>query len=268
MTFKEVLRDWLPHGVIESRRRRHRLQRLGITITGRNLQVVEQAVAQCRFDIWPTRLRAGGWLLVDVGANKGEFIQAVAHLVRPAAVIAMEPLSSCHPCIEEVLRRIPNGRLVRAAVGAENGFIELNRTENSKMASVLSPEAGINEHYSANDFVVRERVSVPLIKLDDVVPKGGCVGLLKIDVQGYEMEVLQGGIRTLSQTQALLIEVNYTPHYSGAVSFEDLHAFISNRGFRLYGISEPYADAVRPLWADAMYVRKSEANHVLIKPTC
>src|SRR5205085_9106313 len=95
------------------------------------------------------------------------------------------------------------------------------------------------------------------VRLDDVITPDAQVGLLKIDVQGYEMEVLRGAARTLRQTDALLIEVNYTPHYGGAVSFDDLHAFLNTTGFHLYGISAPYGDENRPLWADAMYVRRT-----------
>jgi len=67
-----------------------------------------------------------------------------------------------------------------------------------------------------------------------------------------------GATRTLGQTEALLIEVNYTQHYNRAVAFDELHAFLNMAGFHLYGISAPYGNAERPLWADAMYVHSIE----------
>ncbi len=103
---------------------------------------------------------------------------------------------------------------------------------------------------------MRQQMNIPMVCLDDAVALDARVGLLKIDVQGYELQVLRGAKRTLRQTQALLIEVNYAQHYEGAVGFDEIHAFLANAGFHLYGISAPYTDVNRPLWADAMFVKK------------
>jgi hypothetical protein len=100
-------------------------------------------------------------------------------------------------------------------------------------------------------------VTVPVVRLDDVVPAGTNVGLLKLDVQGYEMEALRGACRVLTEAKSLLVEANYVPHYEGAVDFDQLHRFLADAGFCVHGISAPFTDRERPLWADAMYVRRN-----------
>lgn len=258
MTFlKSVLRQCVPHGLIELRRRLLRLRRLGLSSSASESSQDEAAVIGCRFDLWPEFLRnSQDWTLVDVGANEGDFIRAATRLAKPSAVIAFEPLPACQPGLAALLENIPGGQLVGAAVGAAPGEAEVNCTANTKMSSVLPPVEGIETLYAQGDYAVLQKLKVPVVRLDDIIAVDVRVGLLKIDVQGYEMEVLRGAARTLCQTEALLIEVNYTPHYEGAVSFDQIHGFLTASGFQLYGISAPYGGENRPLWADAMYIRK------------
>jgi FkbM family methyltransferase len=254
---KHVLRDLTPHGLIEARRRRFRLQRLGLLSRGLPPQVLEKAATDCHYELWPEFLRREhGWTLLDVGANEGDFVRAAALVAKPGAVFAFEPQPACKPLLEAALAAVPNGRMVAAAVGAAPGQVEFNCTGNSKMASVLAPQPGIERSYQSGDYAIVENVTVPIVRLDDVVPAGTDVGLLKLDVQGYEMEALRGAIRVLSETRVLLVEANYVAHYQGTVEFDALHRFLADASFRLHGISAPFVDEERPLWADAMYVRR------------
>jgi FkbM family methyltransferase len=253
----KLLRDITPHGFVEARRRRFRNSRLGLESSRLNPITLEEAAAACHFELWPTFLKQSeAWTLLDVGANEGEFVHAATTLARPKAVLAFEPQPACRPMLESVLSKLPRAQVVPAAVGAEAGEVEFNCTGNSKMASVLVPHSAITEFYSARDFSILRKLKVPVVRLDDVVPSGTDVGLLKLDVQGYELQALRGATRVLRETQAILVEANYVPHYDGAVDFDTLHRFLGDAGFRVHGISAPFMGKDGPLWADAMYVRR------------
>lgn len=259
MTVIRKLIRWLaPFGLIEWHRRRFQLGRLGLPAR----KAMAEAVEACRYDLWPRELRkaASPWLLVDVGANKGEFTAAVAALANLEGVHAFEPQPECHADLRRVLASVPNGCLHGVAVGAEGGQIDLLCTGNSKMASVLAPSPLVAGDYEEGDFAMTGSIKVPLVRLDDVIPAGTRIGLLKIDVQGYEMQVLEGAAITLRSTFALLLEMNYVAHYEGGVAFDAVHEAIRQHGFRTYGISEPYGGKDGPLWADALFVRESAAN--------
>lgn len=121
------------------------------------------------------------------------------------------------------------------------------------------------EQYEPGDFSVGSTVTVPLVRLDDVIPADTAVGLLKIDVQGYEIPVLQGASHTLSNTSALLLEVNYVGHYEGGATFDELYETVRKHGFRTFGISAPYSGKEGPLWADAMFVKDKYSNECCLQ---
>jgi FkbM family methyltransferase len=252
-SLRDFLRWLTPHGLVERHRRRFRLGGLGLPAR----QDIEEAVAACRYDLWPATLRQpeAPWVLVDVGANEGEFFAAAAKLANLSAVHAFEPQPGCEVKLRCALAAVPGGHLHAVAVGARSGEIELFCTANSKMASVLQPDTAVAGEYAAGDFDAGRKLKVPMVRLDDVIPAGTPIGLLKIDVQGYELEVLEGARKTLESTAALLMELNYVPHYKGGVTFDPLCECLRKLGFQTFGISAPYGGNDRPLWADGLFVR-------------
>jgi FkbM family methyltransferase len=249
----------LPCGLLDKRHRNFRIRSLGLnSIANRySKKEIDTAAQTCRFELWPIHLRIPPykWVFVDVGANVGDFTSAVLKLVLPEYVIAIEPLPSCHAQLKGVLKAANNSRLVEAAAGEATGEINIRLTCNNKMSSVLSPLKDIEACYSPGDYSVKDTLKVNQIRIDDAVPRDRQVGLLKMDVQGYELRALRGAEATLARTSAILIEINYVSHYDGAVGFNEVHEFLAARGFQLHGVSAPYFGNGRPLWADAIYSR-------------
>jgi hypothetical protein len=97
-------------------------------------------------------------------------------------------------------------------------------------------------------------MTVPQVTLDTELAAVERVGLLKLDVQGYELHVLRGATEVLRRTDAILVEVNYYEHYEGAASFDTVHRFLADAGFALTGVSQPFMTGEQiPAWADAVY---------------
>lgn len=248
---KETLRWLAPHGVVESKHRRFRLNRLGLSASKKT----DEAVKTCRYDLWPAQLKRKDhpWTLVDVGANEGDFIAAATDVAPISCVHAFEPQIQCKAALESNLANVQNHHLHCMGVGEENGELEFNVTRNSRMASFLPPVEGIEGSYTGTNFSVDSRQTVPVRRLDDILPEDIEVGLLKIDVQGYELPALRGAERVLSSTQVLLMEVNYVEHYRGAATFEQVYDCVRENGFTVFAISEPHLSKDGPLWADAVF---------------
>jgi FkbM family methyltransferase len=250
-----------PKFLLEHRRRRIALNLLGIPHGGpaayRRTAQLAAHVERCRFDLWPEFLRRdlGRWSLVDVGANEGEFIDSVSALRPPAAIFAFEPLPELKAVLEQAVAHHGQGRVITAAAGDQVGSLVLNRAHNTKLSSVLEPQPAMDEHYR-EAISITDRIEVPATTLDAEIPTDVVVGLLKIDVQGFEPRVLDGARQTLSNTAVVMLEINYSKHYSSSGNFEDVHDRLCSAGFRLNAVSCPYISRAVPLWADAVYVSR------------
>jgi hypothetical protein len=79
--------------------------------------------------------------------------------------------------------------------------------------------------------------------------------LLKLDVQGYELEVLRGAEATLRQTRAVLCEVSFREFYTGQPLFTEVVAYLGARGFTLHALAEGTALGAPLVQADALFLK-------------
>jgi len=82
----------------------------------------------------------------------------------------------------------------------------------------------------------REVKSLPMRRLDDVAAEFPCAGpcLLKLDVQGFELEVLRGGRATLRNSEVVILEVSLLPYNDGAPLSAEVVSFMTEAGFAVY----------------------------------
>jgi FkbM family methyltransferase len=140
-------------------------------------------------------LLADGGDFIDIGANIGSYTIISAEQPR-ARVLAIEP----HPQTFEYLSRnvarngYENVHLVRAAVGASEGSITITDTPGSAVTHVTRDGSGL---------------AVPLRRMDRLLAETGLSpDVVKIDVEGFELGVLQGFGERLRDVNVLLIEMN------------------------------------------------------------
>jgi FkbM family methyltransferase len=171
--------------------------------------------------------------ILDVGANVGQFALAAALHFPDAEIFSFEPLPDVFQELRENTRRRARIRSFNCALGNQNGYIPLHRNEYTRLSSSL----GIN---AANDNPrYRERktsiINVAISRLEDFYPiiEIKHPVLLKMDVQGMEMEVLLGGGDFWHQVNFILCEVALAPLYDNQPLFDEIHGFIQHRGYSL-----------------------------------
>ena len=194
--------------------------------------------------------------VVDVGANLGEWSIGIALLTRAKEIIAYEPVPQLFEQLQNKVKPYPQIRCVNCSVGATVGQVEINVHQRHQLSSVLMiQDEARRVHGMEQDVAVP--VCVPLTTLDEDLRDRTEISLLKIDVQGYEPQVLEGARAILKRTEVLMMEVTYSSYYQGDMQFADLHRLVTSIApFRLWGISAPHcAPSGKPMWADAVYVR-------------
>jgi len=193
--------------------------------------------------------------VVDVGANEGLWSRAVLALARPQRVVAVEPSPDILPLLRKAIGSSNSVSIVGAAVGSSIGEVQFNVTSHTHSASLLPPRSDVMNAFYGGGYDITSQVVVPLTTIDEIMRGTDAVSLLKLDVQGAERAAIEGARETLGRTRWLLIETNFRSHYVGDMLFPELHALLTELGFRLTGMAEPFIRQGVALWSDSLYER-------------
>ncbi|WP_426094218.1 FkbM family methyltransferase [Flavobacterium sp. DSR2-3-3] len=174
--------------------------------------------------------------IIDVGANSGQFTKVATHLYPHAQIHTFEPLPDLYSIIEKKFSSNPNINTYNIALGNEDGTILFNKNKFGHTSSILE----INEeniHFTRKDNVL-EQIRVQIKKLDSIAlfTDKTHLSLLKLDVQGYELEVLKGADQTLKAIDYIIIEANLEELYSSQPSFTVMNNYLQMKGFELMGM--------------------------------
>ncbi|MCC6526554.1 MAG: FkbM family methyltransferase [Polyangiaceae bacterium] len=216
-----------------------------------------QVIPSMRHLDMPTRLAHARDLglspavIFDVGAASGEWARMAAAVWPQASIIGFEPNVSCVPDLERTRTRLQNFRYYRCFLGASRSTV--GYADRGTQTSLFDPGAqGATE-------------TAPMLVLDEMVRDGviPSADLIKLDVQGYELEVLRGAIGVLARCTAVILEVSFYPLGPGAPLVEDVLEFMRQQGFVWYDVvgiyRRPSDDALGQM--DLLFLR---AGHTLL----
>ncbi|RZT18922.1 FkbM family methyltransferase [Mycobacterium sp. BK558] len=197
--------------------------------------------------------------IVDIGANKGQFALFAAHTFKNAAVHSFEPLN--RPA-ERFMRTLGNQAritLYRSAIGAESGSSQMHVARRDDSSSLLPITTAQVSNFRGTDEVRTEVVRVS--RLDEFLCEEmvRLPALLKLDVQGYEMQALLGCEDLLHRFQYVYLEVSFLELYKGQSLADDLIVWLHSRNFRMKSVhgvqSNSRGEAIQ---ADVLFERCDE----------
>lgn len=182
-------------------------------------------------------------LVLDVGANSGQFGSAMRQLGYVGRIHSFEPMNSAWVELQKRVARDPHWEASQLALGDAPGTKALHIAGNSISSSVLDMLPAHETNAPKSRYVRDEQVS--LSTLDDEFPKikrNASSIWLKLDVQGYESKVLDGATRSLNSISVIQTEMSLTPLYAGQVTYLPLCEQLAARGFNLVGIESGFQD--------------------------
>lgn len=198
--------------------------------------------------------------VVDIGANRGQFALATRCSVANARVVSFEPLPGPGQAFQRVFAGDPQVSLIQAAVGPQRREMPFHVSRRDDSSSLLPISEVQSEMFPGTEE--QELVSVPVAPLAELVNADELVGpvMLKIDVQGFELEALRGCESLLDRFEWLYVECSYIELYQGQALVHEVIDWLQSRGFRLAGVYNPCHDpdgiAVQ---ADFLFSRSSSA---------
>jgi FkbM family methyltransferase len=195
--------------------------------------------------------------IVDVGANGGQFSLVARRLHPSAQIIAFEPLPAAVRRYSRVFEGDQRVVLHRVAVGKTSEEADFHVSASDDSSSLLPITALQESTFPGTEQRGVERVSV--LPLNEVLDSSQLTppALLKIDVQGTELNVLLGVGELLGLLDYVLVEASFVELYSGQALAHEVIAHLAERGFVLGGIYNPTTDAEgRSVQADFFFTRR------------
>lgn len=176
-------------------------------------------------------------------------------------IVLFEPLSNNFSILTENVKN-STGNIIthQVALGNQNKKVIMNVSDNEgQSSSVLNPKVHLTAHPEVS-FIGTEEVEMK--KLDDYNYKD--YNMMVIDVQGYELEVFKGGLKTLEHIDYIFCEVNRDEVYEGNAKIEEVDEFLLQQGFKRVEVEWYYSQ----VFGDAFYMRKSNQKTSNVSIIC
>jgi FkbM family methyltransferase len=225
--------------------------RLKFTEPSFGLADLEVCASLCQAGVQPRSI-------YDVGANVGQFALAATTVWPQTPVHSFEPVPSAFEQLQKLANKYTSIHPSRLALGKSVGTVAMNVTNHTASSSLLKLHQNHRDLYphvaeSATIQVEVSTVAEQLKRIPVIAP-----ALLKLDVQGFESEVLKGAGDSLSRFRWILLETSTSPMYENEVLFQEICGLLSGKGFDFtYPVQIHLADSGAFGQFDALFTNKA-----------
>lgn len=173
-------------------------------------------------------------LFFDIGANSGQSVSKIKESFPDSSIWSFEPVKNTYDALVENTQN-QNIKCFQIGFGAQNSEVEIYFDKNTR----TSTTASILESSNRNDISV-EIETIKIVTLDSFCAKNEIekIDYVKIDTEGYDLEVLKGADRLLKEGKISFVEteVGMNPENTFHVKFEDMKLYMEKLDYRLFGI--------------------------------
>jgi len=204
-------------------------------------------------------------VVLDVGANVGQFGRKLRDSGFLGKIVSFEATSTSYAKLLEESKRDQDWIVApRAAIGDRDGNITIYISANGVASSVLPMLPLHAEAAPDSRYVTSEEVAI--YKMDTIGRQFVCARdrvFVKLDVQGFEYQVLQGAKELLTWIVGLQLEHSLVPLYDGERLFHPMLHELEERGFELWSLVPGFVDknTGRLLQVDGVFFRRDSGSH-------
>lgn len=197
--------------------------------------------------------------ILDVGANTGQMAKVFRRLFPKSKIICFEPMADAYYVLTSLAQKDDRLKVENTALGDVGGIKKFNVNKNDSTSSLLDATPQAIERFGKEIMGRKEVVEVDVTTLDDYCEQNKIskIDLLKLDVQGYEAQVLRGARKMLADNQihAIMAEICLSPLYIGQSAFSELLGILEEHGYKMHSFyGESYSESRGYDWGDAIFV--------------
>lgn len=171
--------------------------------------------------------------IIDVGANRGDWTRLALSTFPEASVIMIEPQDEMEPYLSKLCGGVGGRHYVKAGAAREAGELVLTIWPDLAGSS-FAPEVDSSQLKSG------KQRKTPVVTIDSLLcetyPKF-VPDLIKLDVQGFELEALSGANTTFGRTEVFIVETSLFGILPGEPITREVISFMFERGYELYDIT-------------------------------
>ena len=181
--------------------------------------------------------------ILDVGANSGQYAKQMFKLGFQGKIISFEPVKPVFKVLVSQTKKKSNWEALNIGLGDKEETVEINVSENTFSSSIL--EITENHVKGAPKAKVQGKTTIEIKKLDTIfsnlVSEEDRV-VLKMDVQGFEKNVLLGAEKSLEKIHGIQIEMSLEEMYEGEMLFHETLELLTSKGFELCSLENEFYD--------------------------
>lgn len=190
--------------------------------------------------------------IIDIGSNKGQFSTLVRSFFPNAKIYSFEPQKKYLAIQKKILKK-KNIRYFNIGLGNKKSLKKFFITLREDSSSFLKPTK-----INSKNYKIKKIKKINIDRLDNLIntKKIKKSILIKIDVQGYELEALKGAIKLLKVADYLITEISYQKIYDNQVSNIDLLNFLKQQNFKKLLIANETKFNDNVFQSDILFVNK------------
>jgi len=226
---------------------------------GRQIEQIRDPFADISRLVAPFTINA----IIDGGAYHGLVSKKFLSCFPDAIIYAFEPHKESFAIFERNVSDIPNIRPINFAISSTTGNKELHTTEKPYTSSLL-PRAFFGKKYypkATNPIGIK---IVDVVTLDEWAQRQGisCIDIIKLDLQGHELEALKGAAELLKSTVRLIYtEVELIELYENNCLLFQVETFLRNNGFYLYQLYNLVTgEDGQLIYGDAIFINRNRVK--------
>ena len=167
--------------------------------------------------------------VIDIGANVGQFGEELRGGGFRGKIISFEPIASVYKQLQEKAAADGNWEAHHCGLGTEPGAALINVSELTEFSSILDTKSNAKLHDPRTAVARTEEIEIRTLDQVSAGLKGNV--FLKIDAQGYERNILEGGRRSLSRFLGIQLELPVIRVYEGEWKFYEALSYMADFGF-------------------------------------